>query len=770
MLPNRTVPFTLLLLLLLLLGLAAADAQGQRPKSRARSGVVKRVPAAPSPEAARRLETFQKVWQVLNEYYFDRTFNNLNWASIKAEYEPRARAAKTDAELYRILDEMLDRLGSSHLAIIRPEVFEEIERAKAAAKVRQEKYNSRLISGAASPEEDEEDPPNFDDPLARYGIGIDLRILNGQFVITRIKRNSAAEYAGLKTGFVIEKVNELSLPELLLRLTVYGHSRSLMNQLPEELVTNFINGEKDTSVDLTYLDQGDVRKQVSIQRELLKGQTISVGKNFPEKRMEFEAEPLNDETAYIRFSQFAMPVIEKFCAAIGQFRDKKGLIIDLRGNSGGIIASAIGLGGMLTETQLDLGASIYKTGEERLLASPKLKNYKGRIVLLVDETTASAAEMFAVSFQESGRALVVGEKTAGATLPSTVIDLPTGAVMQYPIANYRSGKGAFLEGKGITPNFVVSLDRKSLVSGTDTQMQKALSLIAEDKAFAAAKLPPDFKGPVNFIGDSTRGSGPAPPPPPPPKKAPPLSAKAASDPPLIVLAEVTVKAPPPLQAEVKSKDPTAVKVIEAFIQLAGGRDAIEKLDSYEISGNAELSIRGSAFDFDYSVFRKASDKYAEIMSSPSLGEIRQVYNGRSYLTQADYGVSAEFPVPAAIDTSEIELLGPIRMLVKPDAFSSLKYAGTYDRDGRKVHLIDAQSKRGTAVALAFDVETKMLSYFTGVAYGIIFSDYRKVGGLTLPFGIERERLMRLKFNEIKINTPIDDSRFTKKINCYDVPN
>ena len=59
----------------------------------------------------------------------------------------------------------------------------------------------------------------------------------------------------------------------------------------------------------------------------------------------------------------------------------------------------------------------------------KAKIIKGRLVFLVDRSTMSAAGMFASSFQESGRALVVGDQTAGASLPSMVIDLPTRTVM-----------------------------------------------------------------------------------------------------------------------------------------------------------------------------------------------------------------------------------------------------------------------------------------------------------------------------------------------------
>ena len=57
-----------------------------------------------------------------------------------------------------------------------------------------------------------------------------------------------------------------------------------------------------------------------------------------------------------------------------------------------------------------------------------------------------------------------------------------------------------------------------------------------------------------------------------------------------------------------------------------------------MEGTAEITIRGSAQDFTYGVYRQSADKYAEIMSSPATGEVREVYNGKTHFSQADYGL------------------------------------------------------------------------------------------------------------------------------------
>ena len=99
-----------------------------------------------TPEQNLRFAAFYLVWQTLNDNYFDQTFNGLNWQKIREEYEPRVVKTTTDAQLYAILQEMINRLNRSHFFIIPPEVYKAIETAKIKAK-----------SGAISNSDDAED-------------------------------------------------------------------------------------------------------------------------------------------------------------------------------------------------------------------------------------------------------------------------------------------------------------------------------------------------------------------------------------------------------------------------------------------------------------------------------------------------------------------------------------------------------------------------------------------------------------------------------------
>src|SRR3982074_2184754 len=105
-----------------------------------------------------------------------------------------------------------------------------------------------------------------------------------------------------------------------------------------------------------------------------------------------------------------------------------------------------------------------------LIAVPRLVPASGPVVSLIDSATQSAAEMFASGLQETGRAVIVGEQSAGNTLPSVIMKLPTGALFQYGFANYRTLAGNALEGHGLVPDVSVSLSRRALLRGPDPQM------------------------------------------------------------------------------------------------------------------------------------------------------------------------------------------------------------------------------------------------------------------------------------------------------------
>lgn len=737
----------------LLFASAAADVLAQRRRP-ARAGAVSvkakaLTPARTTPDALRRYEAFNKAWSTLADHYFDPTFNKLDWNKVKLEYEPRVRFAKSDAELHRLLSEMIARLGRSHLAIIPPEVYRAIETAKIEAKVREAR---RLADVGKKNSADAEDAGKTapEDPLTQYGIGVDLRIIDGRFVITRVARASSGEKAGLKTGYVVDQINGVALTALLHRLEASGAASAPMRrQLIYQVVTGFLNGEEGSEASVTIVDESNKSRELLLKREKLDLQVISLISNIPERYLNFEKRAISDDIGYIHFDYFAVPVIDRFCDAIGEFRDKKGLVVDLRGNFGGLLATMPTFAGMLSQEKIDLGTSVYRTGAERLTALPKVKNFLGKVVFLIDNHTTSAAEIFAAAMQESGRAYLVGDRSPGEALPSVAVELPTGAVLQYPIANFKTSTGKYLEGVGVVPDYLVPLTRASLLQGKDQQLEKALELLRGDskplkREIAAGQSAPDFFGRISSASDTV-------PPPPPPNAAPSVPGPNANG--------------RGRTSEPNVLEPAALRAIDEFLKKIGGREAVAAIDSYSMTGGTELFVKGTRNQLRIEVYRDGPSKYAEILSSPSAGEIREVHNGKTITIQSDYGLTQD--IPKFTDVVDTDILGPIRTLAKTDYFSSLKYHGVFDRNGQKVHLVDGRSKDGMMIALAFDAASGLLVNFTGAYYGMTFDSYEKTGDLLLPHVIERERIMTMSIDDISVNKPIDQSKFSKKEKCYD---
>jgi carboxyl-terminal processing protease len=185
------------------------------------------------------------------------------------------------------------------------------------------------------------------------------------------------------------------------------------------------------------------------------------------------------DVGIIAFNFFLLqPVLAQVQKAIDDFREQavRAIILDLRGNPGGVGAMAIPVAARLVTKPLVLGTIQFRDYVNTLTASPSLgvRPFTGRVVLLTDEGTASTSEILAAGLQEAGRAVVVGDSTLGAVLPSAIEELPGGAVMQYIVADFRTPKGILIEGRGVQPDRRVVETRAALRAGRDAVLDAGL--------------------------------------------------------------------------------------------------------------------------------------------------------------------------------------------------------------------------------------------------------------------------------------------------------
>lgn len=215
-----------------------------------------------------------------------------------------------------------------------------------------------------------------------------------------------------------------------------------------------------------------------LQRDPPRGRPVQIGL-LPPLHPEVRVTQLGD-VGVIAFNFFLLqPILGEVQKAIDGFRARgaRALILDLRGNPGGIGAMAIPVAARLVTKPLELGTIQFRDYGNKLIASPSLgvKPFTGRVVLLTDEGTASTSEILAAGLQEAGRAVVVGDSTLGAVLPSAIAELPGGAIMQYVVADFRTPKGVLLEGRGVQPDRRVVETRAGLRSGRDPVLDAGLT-------------------------------------------------------------------------------------------------------------------------------------------------------------------------------------------------------------------------------------------------------------------------------------------------------
>jgi carboxyl-terminal processing protease len=404
-----------------------------------------------------RRRSFEIVWRTVKEKHFDPAIAGVDWDRAHETYAPRVAAVKSDREFYLLMQEMLGLLHQSHFSIIPPESL----------------------------------TPDDQDAPSNGGVGIDLRLIEGEAVITRVEPDSSAARAGLRPGFLIKKVGARSVEEILAAYAKSAERSEIKNIHMTRSVLAATGGDPGALVKIVYMDDRNQTRETTLARERLKGELSPRFGYFPPQYTEFETKRIADGESryigYIRFNIFTAPVIEKLKTAIGGFGDAEGIIFDLRGNPGGIGGIATTIAGRICDAPGSLGVMKMRSAELKFAFFPQENRYAGPVAVLIDGMSASTSEVFSSGIQELGRAVIVGERSAGAALPSYFQKLPTGALFQFAIADFKTPKGVLIEGRGVIPDIEARYDRSSLLAGRDAQLDAAVEQIRKSREKAAQK-------------------------------------------------------------------------------------------------------------------------------------------------------------------------------------------------------------------------------------------------------------------------------------------
>ena len=167
----------------------------------------------------------------------------------------------------------------------------------------------------------------------------------------------------------------------------------------------------------------------------------------------YEAERLSETAGVLRFSAFVPEVVKRFRRDLKTcFAGCRGLIIDLRGNPGGVMETAKHLASWCTPERIGLGTMTIDGTPLAFRSAPQKGAFRGKIAILIDGGSCSTSEIFAAAMQDAGAARLFGAASPGQCLPSLIVPMPDGSRLQLAFGDVRRANGDRIEGVGVTPD------------------------------------------------------------------------------------------------------------------------------------------------------------------------------------------------------------------------------------------------------------------------------------------------------------------------------
>lgn len=266
---------------------------------------------------------------------------------------------------------------------------------------------------------------------AYVGVGIAIRRSSeGELTIARVTRDSPAAHAGLRSGDRLrtidgEPVKGLPVTEVVARL----RGDHLVNDAGEQ-------PQAGSTVDLGLSRDGrDWRRE--LRRAELRTESVTVSW-------------LNRETVRIKVAGFTKGTGAEVADAVRELPPHVGVLLDLRGNAGGLVHEAVATAGVFLDGGL-VGTYDDHDQQRALRAKPGGET-RTSLVVLVDGGSMSAAELVAGALQDRGRALVVGTRTFGKGSVQKPSEQPDGSVAELTVGHYTTPDGRKLEGVGVVPD------------------------------------------------------------------------------------------------------------------------------------------------------------------------------------------------------------------------------------------------------------------------------------------------------------------------------
>jgi carboxyl-terminal processing protease len=408
--------------------------------------------------AAVRRDTAERVWKLVDERYYDPDFNGADWRGARTRFVPRAEAARSDAEFYAALKSMVGTLRDSHSQVLTP----------------RETLDRRLFVAPR--------------------LGITLGWIERQIAIVDVDPGSPAANAGLRAGDVIRAVNGT-------RFDAAFVEQSRNTPRPADVAVEAIldgsaeaqpsaaDGERErilrAAVRAVRGAMGTpprlVPVRLAVERETGVVEATLTATLAP-RPPSAEFRMLEGDVALIRFTRFLPEVRGAVERALADARSARAVIVDLRGNGGGLFEFYRWFAGRFLPEPRTVLRTLRRGGITEPQASGEVRAGGADapllqpLAVLVDQRTASAAELTAVTLAEQRDALLVGDATCGCVVGVRAeYVLPDGGGVRISETGFVSARGARMEGHPIEPAIRIAPTLADLRAGRDVVLEAARS-------------------------------------------------------------------------------------------------------------------------------------------------------------------------------------------------------------------------------------------------------------------------------------------------------
>ncbi|MEM6297000.1 MAG: S41 family peptidase [Myxococcota bacterium] len=406
------------------------------------------LPALPSSDYTATLES---AWSTLLSKHYDPTLGCKDWVAVRAWYGEQIAGASDEAEAYALLNGMLGELEQSHIAIAPP------------GSRTQGETRSGTVAGPAI-------------------VPASVRFIEGKAVIVDNKRHGLD--SGIPAGAELVAIDDATVADVIERAGDVAHDPINEALTVRRVVGRWLTCPSGASKTLRYVPAGGGEEQsITVKCEEPTLEMTTFGNLTQPTTVDVHMIE-GTKIGYVSFNIWLVPLMPKIEAGLAELRKKgmESLIIDLRGNPGGVGFMVVPLARQLLTEDVNLGIMHMREGQQEFNVSGSADAFQGKVTVLIDELSASTSEIFAQSMQDIGRIQVYGAtRSPGLALPSLIEELPGGAMLQYVIADYQSPKGTGVEGRGVQPDTVVPERAADFAAGKDPVLDAAVAALTAGK-------------------------------------------------------------------------------------------------------------------------------------------------------------------------------------------------------------------------------------------------------------------------------------------------